>query len=140
MDDWIHHNARPHLYINNNEQRFREYLEENKISFITQKTFDDLKSSRNYKLRFDFYIPEFDLLVELDDRSHLSKNGQRINGKIKNEYCEKHKLKLLRIDEYVDKNDFKDALYQVLDADKDIYIFQYGKMYKQYKGIYKEEI
>ena len=140
LDDWIHHNARPHLYINDNEQRFREYLEENNISFITQKSFDDLKSSKNYKLRFDFYIPEFDLLVELDDRTHLEYEDQRINGKLKNEYCEKHKLKLLRIDKYVNKNDFEDALCQVLDADNDIYIFQYGKMYKQYNGKYRDEV
>ena len=140
LDDWIHHKARPHLYINDNEQRFREYLEESEISFVTQKGFDDLKSSNNYKLRFDFYIPEFNLLVEIDDRSHISAKDQRINGKLKNEYCEEHKIKLLRIDQYVDKNDFDDALCEAIDADNDIYIFQYGRMYKQYKGIYKDEI
>ena len=140
LDDWIYHKSRPHLYINDNEQRFREYLEESEISFVTQKGFDDLKSSNNYKLRFDFYIPEFNLLVEIDDRSHISDKDQRINGKLKNEYCEEHKIKLLRIDQYVDKNDFDDALCEAIDADNDIYIFQYGRMYKQYKGIHKDEI
>ena len=140
LDDWIYHNARPHLYINENEQRFREYLEESEISFVTQKGFDDLKSSNNYKLRFDFYIPEFNLLVELDDLSHLEQEDQRTNGKLKNEYCEKHKIKLLRIDKYVDKKDFDDALCEAIDAPNDIYIFKYGRMYKQYKGIHKDEI
>lgn len=140
LDDWIHHKARPHLYINENEQQFREYLEENDISFVTQKSFDDLKSSRNYKLRFDFFIPDFELLVEIDDRSHLTKNDQIINGKLKNQYCEEHKLKLLRIDQYVTKNEFEDALCQVLEADADIYVFQYGQMYRKYKGIFKNDI
>ena len=140
LDDWIHKHARPHLYVINLEKQFREYLEENEISFVTQQSFNDLKSSKNYKLRFDFYIPEFNLLVELDDRSHIFAEDQRINGKLKNEYCEKHKIKLLRIDQYVDKKDFDDALCEAIDAPNDIYIFQYGRMYKQYKGIYKDEI
>lgn len=130
LDDWIHHKARPHLYINENEQQFREYLEENDISFVTQKSFNDLKSSRNYKLRFDFYIPDFELLVEIDDRSHSENNDQRINATLKNQYCVEHKLKLLRIDYHVTKNEFEDALCQVLEADADIYVFQYGQMYK----------
>lgn len=140
LGDWIYKNARPHLFINALEQQFQDYLEENDISFVTQKSFDDLKSSRNYKLRFDFYIPDFDLLVEIDDRSHLTVSDQIINGRLKNQYCEEHKLKLLRIDQYVTKNEFEDALCQVLEADADIYVFQYGQMYRKYKGIYKNDI
>ena len=51
-----------------------------------------------------------------------------------------HKIKLLRIDKYVDKKDFDDALCEAIDAPNDIYIFQYGRMYKQYQGIHKDEI
>ena len=76
LDDWLHHHSRPHLYIIPQEQQFREYLESKNIEFTTQKTFDDLKSSKNYKLRFDFYLPQMNLLVEIDDRSHTSNDEQ----------------------------------------------------------------
>lgn len=93
LDDWIHHQSRPHLYIIQYEQRFREFLEENLYKFQTQFSFDDLKSDRNYKLRFDFFLIDYNLLVEIDDRSHLEDENQITNGKLKNEYCIKHKLK-----------------------------------------------
>ena len=138
LDDWIHHKSRPHLYIITCEQRFREFLEENHYEFQTQYTFDDLKSEKNYKLRFDFYLVEFNLLVEIDDRSHLEVKDQIANGKLKNQYCIDHKLKLLRIDQSVEKNDFQKAIESIKESD--IYILQYGKIYRNYNGIYKDEI
>ena len=138
LNDWIHHNSRPHLYINQHEQRFREFLEENHYKFQTQYSFDDLKSERNYKLRFDFYLIDYNLLVEIDDRSHLENEDQITNGKLKNEYCIEHKRKLLRIDEYVNKDEFQNAIESI--NENDIYIFKYGRLYRNYNGKNKNSI
>ncbi|KAK8892159.1 hypothetical protein M9Y10_029382 [Tritrichomonas musculus] len=136
LDDWIHHQSRPHLFINENEQKFRKYLENKHIEFQTQKTFEGLKSKNNYLLRFDFYIPEINLLVEIDDRSHRSNIKQVENSKLKDEYCREHKIKLLRIDEAVYDDEYDKALDCILE--NDIYVLKYGRLYKQYNGIYKE--
>lgn len=138
LDDWIHHQSRPHLHIIPYEQRFREFLEENHYKFQTQYSFDDLKSERNYKLRFDFFLIDYNLLVEIDDRSHLEDENQIANGKLKNEYCIEHKFKLLRIDESVGKEEFQKAI-EIINED-DIYIFKYGRLYRNYNGINKNSI
>lgn len=133
LDDWIHHQSRPHLNVNANENRFRSFLERNGIEFITQKSFDDLKSDSNYVLRFDFYLPSIDLLVEIDDRSHVSINDQIKNGKAKDQYCIEHKLKLLRIDASTDSDDdYLNALDQI--TNNDVYVMRYGKLYQNYHG------
>lgn len=139
LDDWIYHKARPHLYINEHEQRFRRFLEENVIDFETQKSYEDLKSKNNYKLRFDFYIPELELLVEIDDRSHVNNSEQIENGKIKDDYCLEHKLKLLRLDETVKTEDeYFDAINSI--DTPDIYVLRYGRIYRTYNGKNKEKI
>ncbi|KAK8843693.1 hypothetical protein M9Y10_024756 [Tritrichomonas musculus] len=138
IDDWIHHRSRPHLFVNELEQRFREYLEEKNIEFITQKSFEDLKSEKNYRLRFDFYLPQLNLLVEIDDRGHTSDDEQVDNGKLKDLYCIKHQLKLLRIDETTPINEYENALTEMKESD--LYVLRYGRLYKNYNGMYKETI
>ena len=129
IDDWIHHNSRPLLYVIEGEQRFRKYLEDRNIDFVTQKSYDDLKTKNNYKMRFDFYLPEYELLVEIDDRGHTGMKNTVENGKLKDQYCIEHKLKLLRIDETVTEDEeFDKALKNTLE--NDIYIMKYGRLYK----------
>ena len=133
LDDWIYHQSRPHMNSNSNENRFREFLERNGIAFIVQKTFDDLKSDKNYSLRFDFYLPEIGLLVEIDDRSHVSSDDQIKNGKLKDQYCIDNKLKLLRIDSLTGSDDdYRKALDQIVNDD--IYVMRYGRLYQNYHG------
>ena len=138
LDDWIHHKARPHLCIHILEQKFREFLEANNIKFETQKSFDDLKSMKNYKLRFDFYLPQFNLLVELDERGHRSMEESVEYGKLKDEYCKEHQMKLLRIDESTPVEKYSEALNEMNESD--LYVLRYGKLYKQYNGIYKDKL
>ncbi|KAK8841976.1 hypothetical protein M9Y10_006325 [Tritrichomonas musculus] len=138
LDDWINHNSRPHNYYQPLEKQFREYLESNNIEFTTQKTYEDLKSAKNYKLRFDFYLSQLDLLVEMDDRSHRSDDEQVKNGKLKDQYCIEHKLKLLRIDETTPTSEYEEAIKQM--TEQDLYVLRYGRLYQNYNGKYKEEI
>jgi hypothetical protein len=87
------------------ELLIEKYLNNNNIIFERQKTFNDLKSRKNkkYYLRYDFYIPEKNLLLEYDGLQHSYKKskffykGNTINDKIKTKYAIKNNIKLERI-------------------------------------------
>lgn len=85
------------------------YLENNNINFTPQKTFDDCKNpSTNYKLRFDFYLPDYNTCIEFNGRQHYkySKNWKqsleeyergRKRDNIKESYCRTKGINLLII-------------------------------------------
>lgn len=87
------------------EEEIKEYLLKNNIIFEKEKSFDDCKYK--YKLRFDFFIPSKNLLIEYDGIQHftpidffggeLTYNEELIKTKIKNEYCKNNNINLLRI-------------------------------------------
>lgn len=77
----------------------------NKIKCIREKTFQNLY---NGKLRFDFYLPERNILVEYDSEIHFTKIPKfhkdrhdfihaQENDRIKNSYALAHKIPLYRI-------------------------------------------
>ena len=83
----------------------KEYLQENNIYFKNQFTFEDCK--RKNILRFDFYLPSLNICVEYDGIQHFKSveyfGGDdrfvytKENDKIKNDFCKKNKIKLIRI-------------------------------------------
>lgn len=117
----------PYCKISKGEQKIEQYLVKNKILFEREKQFDDLKNIRN--LRVDFYIELFNLIIEYDGEQHFkpmrrSHNKEKdlkkfentqLHDQIKNDYCKKNKMNLLRIpytvfnniekiiDKYIDK-------------------------------------
>lgn len=76
-----------------------------------EKTFDDLVNDKTgHKLRLDFYIEELKIAIECDGKQHHEiehyfnkktiENGHTpsyITDKLKEEYCLKNKIKLIRI-------------------------------------------
>lgn len=91
------------------EQKTKEFLERNKINFIQEKTFNDLKFINC--LRYDFYLPDFNLLIELDGEQHFKwvphfdKNiekfeERKIKDEMKNQYAKENNINLLRIPYY----------------------------------------
>lgn len=87
------------------EKRVQSVLDEMKINYNTQKTFDSCK----YKLslHFDFYLPDFNMLIEYDGRQHFTsvkyfggieglKYVQKLD-KIKNKFAKNNNIRLLRI-------------------------------------------
>ena len=50
------------------EKAIREYLERNNINFTSQKKFPDCRNVR--PLPFDFYIPEYTILIEYHGKQH----------------------------------------------------------------------
>jgi len=85
------------------------YLINNNIKYETQKTFKKCKNK--IALRFDFYLPKYNLLIEFDGIAHFKTveffGGKKYFGEkhhcdiIKNVFCIKNNQHLLRIS-YVD--------------------------------------
>lgn len=85
------------------------YLRKNNIEFVLQKTFDTcINPETNYKLRFDFYLPHYNLCIECDGVQHRRKKPDGLFSKeelekilyrdnIKNQWCKQNNIGLLRI-------------------------------------------
>ena len=92
------------------EKSIRHWLEDQKIEYVYQKTFDDCKDKK--VLPFDFYLPDHNILIEYDGEQHFEpidfagrgeewalqqlKITQR-HDNIKNIYCQQNNIRLLRI-------------------------------------------
>lgn len=82
------------------EQIFNEY----QIDYLKEYSFNDCLSIKGYKLRFDFYLPNYNLLIEYDGIQHTKPTygievfaSQQENDKIKDEYCISHDISLIRV-------------------------------------------
>jgi hypothetical protein len=92
------------------ELKIHEFLTRNNIVFEKEKR---LKGCRNKKgLRFDFFLPGVNMCIEYDGEQHYKHvifrcrddidpcdrfENVKKRDEIKNKYCEKHNIKLLRI-------------------------------------------
>ena len=104
-NDHINGSGCPSCNISKGEERINNFLLENSINYIKQYKFKDCK----YKnpLLFDFYLPKLNTCIEYDGLQHFepieffggdtSFKLQKIKDNIKNEYCEKNDIRLLRI-------------------------------------------
>jgi len=85
------------------ENLIKEILTENNIQFEEQKKFDDLKDKRH--LSYDFYLPDYNLLIEYNGKQHYKKNSfkkhnlliQKHHDWLKRNYARKKGIKLLTI-------------------------------------------
>lgn len=87
------------------ERKVRQWLEKNHFDYIYQYKYEDCKDIN--QLPFDFYLPTFNYLIEYDGEQHyypIEYFGgqekfelQQKHDNIKNEYCKKYGIPLLRI-------------------------------------------
>ena len=100
------------------ESAIRKFLIDNNILFEKQKRFNNCV--KRFYLSFDFYIPDYNLIIEYDGIQHFkptsfssdrSKETKEYNLKqnktrdqIKNQYCLENNIKLLRIPYFKFKN------------------------------------
>lgn len=87
------------------EKTISNYLNNKKIKYIKQKTFKNCKYI--LPLKFDFYLPEYNVCIEYDGEQHFfvkniwggEKEFKLIKkrDKIKNEYCKNNNIHFLRI-------------------------------------------
>jgi hypothetical protein len=99
------------------EEKIRKILSENNINFINQKSFSDFYyEDTKGKPRFDFYLPNYNILIEYDGEQHFRPiyswdDDQRFalrkkHDIAKNEYAKKNNIILIRIP-YTHYNDLK---------------------------------
>ena len=84
-------------------------LDNQEIFYEREKRFETLKSTKNsrYNLRYDFYLPTFNVLLEFDGEQHFSPRdhwgGQKAferlqeNDRKKNDWASESGLRLIRI-------------------------------------------
>lgn len=92
------------------EYYIAEYLESRNIKYIRQKQFDECLYKN--KLRFDFYLPEYNICIEFQGEQHYKpvsfKNETKddsidnfieliFRDNIKRNFCKKHNIKLIEI-------------------------------------------
>ena len=101
----------PKCNKNKGEESIRKFLTKYNIEFEEQKTFEGCRNVN--LLRFDFYLPKYNLCIESDGVPHFKKikwtkemteeqmeekfEYVQNNDKIKDEYCKKNNITLLRV-------------------------------------------
>lgn len=86
-------------------------LTELNLNFETEKSFDDCYLSSKNRLRFDFYLPDYNTCIEYDGIQHFVVSDYGWNTKErfqktqksdnkKNQYCENKNIRLIRIPYY----------------------------------------
>lgn len=103
------------LYIiqSNGVKKIKNWLMDNNIHSIEEYVFDGCMFKKH--LRFDFYLPDYNMCIEYDGRQHFepidffggitSFENTKIRDMIKNEYCICNGIKLLRF-KFSDNMDF----------------------------------
>jgi hypothetical protein len=97
------------------EREIQKILDINNIKYQKEKKFDDCLSNLGYKLKFDFYLVDYNMCIEYDGVQHFrpieyfggheSFLKTKENDDIKDEYCIKNNIILKRIS-YNQKLDF----------------------------------
>jgi very-short-patch-repair endonuclease len=103
------------------------FLTSNQIEFYTEFYFNEFKITNSTKvLYFDFYIPDYALVIEFDGEQHYSKEfrGKKlknieVNDFLKNAFCIKRRLHLLRI-KYTDIDNIETIICKKFDKIKPI--------------------
>lgn len=87
------------------EREVSQILDKLHVKYIQQYIFEGCRYKR--ALPFDFYLPDYNLIIEYDGRQHFAKNEffnphdpfeeRQLKDHIKNEYCKNNGINLLRI-------------------------------------------
>ena len=110
-------NGCPICKLSKGELEIKHFLERNQIKYVREKKFKNCKDKR--LLPFDFYLPKENLCIEFDGEQHFKPinyfggitNYEEIKKRdlIKNEFCEKNNIKLIRLDK-TNLNDINEIL------------------------------
>ena len=95
--------------VSKGEELLKDIFNELNIKFISQYTFEDCINPRTKaKLKFDFYLPEYNILIEYDGAQHYKVSGKwndtneklqerQYRDELKNTFCYKKHFTLIRI-------------------------------------------
>ena len=100
----------PHCKMSKGEKEIKKYLESNSIEYIFQHKFEECKDKQ--LLKFDFYIPKYNMCIEYDGEQHYMpidfagkgeewaiqnmKNTQ-LRDRLKDQYCKDNNINMIRI-------------------------------------------
>ena len=110
------------------EAKINQILTENNIEFVAQKTFETCRFSNNECLaKFDFYLPQFNILIEYDGAQHYEEQGHgwftseklaeiKIRDLYKTDWCKANNIPLIRIP-YTEYNNLSIEMIQKLIAE-----------------------
>lgn len=83
------------------EIEISQFLKNNNIAFIREKTFPDCKDKK--LLRFDFYLPDYNTIIEFHGCQHFfpvaffggeeAYRVRKVHDQIKREYCSSNNLR-----------------------------------------------
>ena len=109
------------------EQKIKSFLDKKNIKFEQQKMFENCTNPKTKKyLRFDFHLSDYNICIEYDGEQHFlpmrfSKNNNekelknlQNRDRIKNEFCKKNKIKIIRI-KYTKLKEIDDILNSIID-------------------------
>lgn len=95
----------PKCKASKGESQIRDLLDRYGLDYEVEKTFDDLIYKK--KLRFDFYLPDYNLCIEYQGKQHYREQEGFVEGqefedaiyrdKLKRGYCSSHNIDLLEI-------------------------------------------
>ena len=108
LKDFISGVEHPSLNMSKGEKYVSSFLKQNNIKFISQYKFSDcFFKNKNAPLRFDFYLPKYNICIEYNGVQHYKKveifggdkafKEQKKRDKLKREYCKKNNIKLIEI-------------------------------------------
>lgn len=96
----------PRCVSSKGEKSIKRFLEEHHIRFVPQKTFLDLFGVGGRHLSYDFYLPEFNLLIEYQGQFHDGTAPQQTDSEFaiqkehdnrKSIYAKMHNIQLVEI-------------------------------------------
>ena len=103
--------------------KIEQLLQELNIEYEKEKIFKECKDNLN--LRFDFFLPKYNICIEYDGEQHFKpikywggeeglRNRQN-KDKIKNNYCKENNIQLIRLN-YLEKDKIsKDYLFSIIE-------------------------
>lgn len=117
------------------EKNISDILEMMDLDFIAEKSFEGCLGDNCGRLRFDFYLPEYKTCIEYDGDLHFKPSKHHDKGdtekflkrirydKLKNEYCVKNNIKLIRISYKTKKiEDIFEEIKKGLESNDPIYL------------------
>lgn len=112
--------------VSKGELTVKNFLTNKAVNFIQQKSFDDcINPETGTKLRFDFYLPDYNCCIEYDGEQHYSFGygwnteerfkDLRRRDRIKDQYCIDHKIPLYRIS-YLEYDNIENRIEEILSS------------------------
>jgi len=107
------------------EYYIKQFLDYNQINYTKEKTFLDCVNGKNNKLRFDFFLNDYNVLIEFQGKHHympVNKHNRAkqvhkktvLHDQIKRQYCRDKNIILIEI-HYLDLNNIFDILMEELN-------------------------